>query len=84
MTRGMSYMQVNSGSGRVKKSEQKDSCKTEELRGPWGKDDRMSDRGGSREQRAGVRMQLWRSLASMQTQEGTPSSTYTFSRPRCR
>lgn len=44
----------------------------------------MSDRGGSREQRARVRMQLRRSLASMQTQEGTASSTYTFSRPRCR
>ena len=37
MTRGMSYMQGNSGSGRVKKSEQKDSCKTARAQRALGK-----------------------------------------------
>ena len=67
-----------------RKVNKRTAAKLQELRGPWGKDDKMSDRGGSREQRAGGRRQLWRSLASMQAQEGTPSSTYTVSRPRCR
>ena len=37
MTRGMSYIQVNSGSGRVKKSEQKDNCKTPRTQRTLGK-----------------------------------------------
>lgn len=37
MTRAMSYIQVNSGSGRVKKSEQKDKCETPRTQRTLGK-----------------------------------------------